>query len=254
MKDIKILIVPDVHGRDFWREPVMENLDKEIIFLGDYVDPYPIEGVSKEYAFETLKEILELRKEHDNITLLIGNHDAGYINDNICSCRRDRLRYQEIGELFKENENLFDVAKEKTINKKRFLFSHAGIHFNSWIKYCTFVFPKGFRVSAKSLNELFHSDDKATRHSFEIALSDISYYRGGYEAYGSMIWADIREFVDSKDLQATKKIQVVGHTMCSRPINLKNKMYNLDCQKVFYIDSEGCIRDYETDTVVEETN
>ena len=30
MRDIKLLIVPDVHGRDFWRKPVMENLDKEM--------------------------------------------------------------------------------------------------------------------------------------------------------------------------------------------------------------------------------
>lgn len=26
MKDIKYLIVPDVHGREFWKEPVKETL------------------------------------------------------------------------------------------------------------------------------------------------------------------------------------------------------------------------------------
>ena len=45
-KDIKILIVPDVHGREFWRQPVTEVLNDpglkntRIVFLGDYVDPY----------------------------------------------------------------------------------------------------------------------------------------------------------------------------------------------------------------------
>ena len=57
-KDIKLLIVPDVHGRDFWREPVMDNLDKEIVFLGDYLDPYPSEGVTKTRAIEVFDEIL----------------------------------------------------------------------------------------------------------------------------------------------------------------------------------------------------
>ena len=84
-KDIKVLIIPDVHGRDFWAEPVMANLDKEIIFLGDYLDPYPQEGISKERAIEVFDEILGLAREHKNITLLIGNHDGGYcLSVGIC--------------------------------------------------------------------------------------------------------------------------------------------------------------------------
>lgn len=38
-KNIRILIIPDVHGRTFWREPVLDTLqdtDSRIIFLGDY--------------------------------------------------------------------------------------------------------------------------------------------------------------------------------------------------------------------------
>ena len=50
-KNIKLAIVPDVHARDFWREPVKEILkdtDAHIVFLGDYVDPYPFEWEHKE--------------------------------------------------------------------------------------------------------------------------------------------------------------------------------------------------------------
>lgn len=38
----QIIVVPDVHGRVFWKEPVREYLDvvDRIIFLGDYLDPY----------------------------------------------------------------------------------------------------------------------------------------------------------------------------------------------------------------------
>lgn len=35
----KILIIPDLHGRSFWKEPCNNWKDK-IIFLGDYHDPY----------------------------------------------------------------------------------------------------------------------------------------------------------------------------------------------------------------------
>ena len=45
-KDIQILLIPDVHGRQFWKQPVMEvleNTNAKIVFLGDYLDVYPQE-------------------------------------------------------------------------------------------------------------------------------------------------------------------------------------------------------------------
>lgn len=89
-KDIKTLIVGDVHGREFWKEPVktvLENSDAEIVFLGDYHDPYPHEfdadweldaNANTEYldtSISNFKKIIELKKQHpDRITLLLGNH------------------------------------------------------------------------------------------------------------------------------------------------------------------------------------
>ena len=55
-----ILIVPDVHGRKFWKEPCsnVEKYDK-IIFLGDYLDPYTWrEDISKDDAIDNFKEII----------------------------------------------------------------------------------------------------------------------------------------------------------------------------------------------------
>ena len=71
-ENLEILIIPDVHGRDFWREPVkdvLENSDKPVIFLGDYLDPYSYEwegtGVDcQEYCVEVFKDILELKKKY----------------------------------------------------------------------------------------------------------------------------------------------------------------------------------------------
>ena len=42
-----IAIIPDVHGRQFWKDviPRKDEFEK-IIFLGDYLDPYGFEGIS----------------------------------------------------------------------------------------------------------------------------------------------------------------------------------------------------------------
>ena len=39
---MKILVIPDVHCRKFWRQCIFDNIDKveKVVFLGDYFDPY----------------------------------------------------------------------------------------------------------------------------------------------------------------------------------------------------------------------
>ena len=49
----EILVIPDVHGRDFWKEPCRE-WEGKVIFLGDYHDPYT-QQVSKNNSLENLK-------------------------------------------------------------------------------------------------------------------------------------------------------------------------------------------------------
>lgn len=250
-KDIKILIIPDVHGRDFWADAVMNNLDKEIVFLGDYLDPYSPEGITKERAIEVFREIIDLKKEHKNITLLLGNHDCSYaLSTTICECRHDWTNHGEISRLFQDNFDFFDIAKEKTINKKRFFFCHAGIH-KSWIKANSFLFPPRFNPSAKNFNALLHSDDKEIRRKLCNALSNVSYYRGGYEGFGSIVWADVSEFLNSKEIRESKKVFVVGHTHLKNAVRLCNNLYCLDCKKAFYIDSKGIVRYYDTDEEID---
>ena len=35
---MKITIIPDFHGRPFWRDAVKDVADTPIVFLGDYLD------------------------------------------------------------------------------------------------------------------------------------------------------------------------------------------------------------------------
>ena len=85
MKDV--LILPDIHGRSFWREAV-KNLspDDYAIFLGDYADPYPHEGISPEEAWINLLDIIVFAKEHPTLTFLvtrIGCGIAGFTDGEI---------------------------------------------------------------------------------------------------------------------------------------------------------------------------
>ena len=79
---MNILIVPDVHGRTFWRraKELVKNYQK-IIFLGDYLDPYSYEGINPDMAFIEFLDIIEFKKKYPKkVTLLLGNHDLHYLS------------------------------------------------------------------------------------------------------------------------------------------------------------------------------
>ena len=77
----KILIIPDTHGRQFWRDPCTNHKDEfeKIVFVGDYISPYPAERISNKQAIEVLKEIVNFKKENeDKVVLLLGNHRVNF--------------------------------------------------------------------------------------------------------------------------------------------------------------------------------
>ena len=128
------IVIPDVHGRDFWRSAVRGRKEEKIIFLGDYVDPYSWEGITPHGAFLELQDIIEFKKEHpDNVVLLLGNHDLGYLDMEICDCRRDELRAGRLRELFEKELDLFDIVHVEGDETGKALFSHAGIA-ERWVK------------------------------------------------------------------------------------------------------------------------
>ena len=263
-KDIKILIIPDVHARDFWREPVkktLEETDAHIIFLGDYLDPYPLEwkgtGINpQEKAVETLGEIIELKKEHpDRITLLIGNHDAGYVfGKDWCCSRMDWTRAGEISKLFNDNYDKFQLAETQVVNGKKFVFSHAGIsqeyaRVTMLLKDDDPLPDIEFVVNYLNNGYLTHTENVIT------PLSLYSNYRG-YSGFwfGSMIWSDIREWVAKHSTSFDGVINIMGHTQLSeKPINFGNRIYDLDVRQCFYISSEGDVIYWDSDEVLSET-
>ena len=76
-------------------------------------------------------------------------------------------------------------------------------------------------------------------------LAQIGYGRGGRYLDGSMIWADLDEYVNERSFQWDDVIQIFGHTQQNRhPARIGELAYCLDCRQPFYIDGEGVLRSY----------
>lgn len=221
----KILVIPDVHGRTFWRKAKEEinNVDK-VVFLGDYLDPYFFEGITRENAIEEFKEIIKFKKENlDKVILLLGNHDCAYCFDFGSASRYDYDNEEEIKSLFEENKSLFKLFHKE----EDYLFSHAGVT-NYWLHT---YFPD------KSINDFLSLKDE------EIVpyLWVYSYYRGGRDQSGSIVWSDVREY----DREPTF-YQIFGHTQLESVPIITDKWACLDVRRCFILDTEmGKITEYE---------
>lgn len=237
----KWIIIPDVHGRQFWRSAVRGHEEEKIIFLGDYVDPYAWEEILPGEAFKGLRDIIAFKKEHpDNVVLLLGNHDLGYLDPSICTCRRDSYRAEKIRREFEDNLDLFDIVHIEDVDGGKVLFSHAGIAEN-WIKHRSKLVGKmnGFRP--EHLNEMLHGNQDERERLF-LALADVSWYRGGLDKVGSPVWADVEEYLNGERLLGGY-LHIFGHTLHEGgPINVRNYGYCLDCARAFILDVE-CMPD-----------
>ena len=253
--DKKLLVVPDVHGRTFWKE-VKNTEDTPIVFLGDYLDPYTsIEGITGDTAIENFKEVLEFaRQNRDRVTLLYGNHDSyAFHSTRMCSCRHDWDNIEKITKMFDDNADMFHIAYDTTVGNSRFLLTHAGVN-PYWVQKHRGTLGDDFGYTADELNAI--PKDEALD-----ILCDVSYYRGGLDSAGSFVWTDIREHVvNVKNLtqELTHRIpdnlvQVFGHTWLYTPVRMDCNLYEiycLDVQEVFYIDGNGNVRYLKDDEVV----
>ena len=257
----KIAILPDIHGRQFWKT-VKEHVDEfdKIVFLGDYVSPYFSEDISNEQALNVFREVLDFKKENpEKVILLIGNHDLSYYNIDICECRTDYVNWSKLNKLYLENNKLFDLAWETEINGKRYFFSHSGVRkgwFDKWVKNNLFKWDGDELPPADYFNNLFHSaydkggdaGDKKTR-DFETAISIYSTFRGwdGWDS-GSIVWADIREYARGENLENDYEnvVFVCGHTQLENEPIIRKWVMDLDCRKPFVLDTEtGNIKEYK---------
>jgi hypothetical protein len=196
----KILIVPDIHGRNFW-EPALDYKG-QVIFLGDYTDPYPQEGFRQEDAYQGLMKIVDFKKQNpERVTLLIGNHEMHYYNRNYACGRFDYNYFEAYNAILtgKETAMLFQLCKQID----NYLFIHAGIT-KGWYDAHRDEMSKLGNTLEEQLNNLFISQMEA--------FYEASMHRGGYHSAGSPLWADVSEFSEEPEHFNDHIIQIIGHT------------------------------------------
>lgn len=226
-----MIIIPDVHGRVFWKE-VVKNSEDKIIFLGDYVDPYPGENISLTGALDNLFEIIDYKKSNPSkVILLLGNHDFMYMDSehNKYSCRHDFENEPKITKLLMNNRDLFQMDYSIEVKNKLYIFSHAGI-LKPWIEKYKNLFGE-FPGSIDKINELYKKWDP----EFISSLLEISYYRGGWSDFGSMIWSDVREHSVSCEENV---YQIFGHTQLKDKPIIEKHFADLDCRRPFFFDEK----------------
>lgn len=236
-----MLIIPDIHGRTFWKDVVKGRESEKIIFLGDYLEPYTsYEGITHRDAYLNFLEVLKFKKKHkDNVVLLLGNHDFACIDRRMISCRHDFTNDERNKKLFCENIDLFDIAYLVKNGDMKYVFTHAGIHKKWADRYLKNDVKDIDDISeiVDYLNYALHND----RDELCKRLNVVSYLRGGYDICGSCVWSDIREIVDMK-LANTEEyentIQYVGHTLMQVPYFGKY-ISCLDCRAGFELDIEN---------------
>lgn len=222
-----ILILPDIHGRTFWKKAV-ERIDEydKVVFLGDYLDPYRHERITADDALDNFHEILAFtHANEDKVVLLLGNHDMHYVSLEYAflaqSSRYDLDRAYEYRQLFEEHRQLFSLAWETLWKGKRVLFTHAGVS-EGWYEANKRVIGE---MNSENLNRLLDTIEGIH------ALGQIGYERGGMHRWGSMVWGDVYEFAIHKSFPDV--YQVFGHSQQrSGPLNGSNWAC-LDCRRAF---------------------
>lgn len=242
-----ILVLPDIHGRTFWKEP-LKYKDKfdHIIFLGDYFDPYPSEGITQQEAIENFKELINSFTEEeleDKVEFLLGNHDGHYLYDIPEASRlaKNPTINKEITSLLtnlRDKYNQLILNTWITIENTTYLFTHAGIN-KEW-------FDSNSQVCDINTPGLIKQDSIPNNWA---TISQVGRIRGGFGA-GGPLWNDVREFVNQPKF--SPYYQIFGHTQLNDWVNKdKIKEMNkgkevscedfacLDCRQAFVIDEKG---------------
>lgn len=198
----EILIVPDVHGRRFW-EPALQ-FPGQVVFLGDYVDPYPEDGIGDDETYENLLNIIDFKEANaERVTLLIGNHELGYFDTIFKNSRSNHTYYSIFNEIFagKNTRDLFHVCKQVD----KYLFSHAGVSCGWYKRHFRELMRCGVSIE-EQLNNYF-LDSK-------MAFDELGPSRGGSYPFGSPLWADLSEIWYETKPFDPNIFQIAGHTRC----------------------------------------
>jgi hypothetical protein len=200
-----------------------------VIFLGDYTDPYPAEGITDEDAWQNMLRIVEFKQQNpDRVTLLAGNHELHYYNRKFQAGRFSEEYYEKYHEILtgQATAGLFQLCRKI----ERYLLIHAGITKGWYDLHKEEFLPLGNDLETQ-LNCLFVQKISA--------FDEASFERGGWDNYGSPLWADIYEYYDEAEPFDKDIIQIIGHTQLKTdgPF-VKNNVRLIDNRKLYLLADE----------------
>ncbi len=221
---MEVLVIPDLHGRDFWIEPC-HNWWGSIVFLGDYHDPYTaiVGEPTKEESLENLRKLSKFvteRRKHPEkydswCSCLLGNHDFSYLEGNL-RCRYDYKRANEVKSLLESLDlKIYHIYENNPTDK--ILFSHAGIT-QEWLDY----------------HDITNIEDP--NQEFKGILEEVPLSRGGNSKYGSPIWNSLSDYELEKHIPGY--YQIFGHSQQESDPVIKEDYACLDCRKCFIVNTE----------------
>lgn len=198
-----ILVIPDIHGRTFWHGAVMKYWSEvdRIVFLGDYLDPYPSEENIADDIVANFNEIINLKKRNlDKVILLKGNHDEHYSSEifrkQACGSRFDSENSDKYHKLFAENSSLFNLAHLEKVGETHYLFSHVGltVYWLNKVNHHLWHMSDN-RISVASPNIIERINAMDNHPKGQELLATIGSYRSFLkgEKTGSILWADVNE-------------------------------------------------------------
>ncbi|MGX8683503.1 MAG: metallophosphoesterase [Bacteroidales bacterium] len=247
----KILVVPDVHGRIFWKESVMHYLNDvdKVVFLGDYLDPYRDETGVADDIFGNMMEIIALKQNNwEKVVLLKGNHDQHYSSKVFYELARgtrlEKWNWQKYHDAFNEYKDCFKLAHVEEVKGTTYLFSHAGLT-AYWLSK---VNAKIWKLADEEISvadpdiidRINLLDDSSDGQEM---LSIVGRERSMFgEETGSVLWADVYEhpFAEAMPVYGLNKVfQVFGHTRLDgeeEDLVEFDHFAMIDSQKCFLID------------------
>lgn len=237
----KLLLISDIHGRNFWKEATEKYTDQvdKVIMYGDEVDPYQWEGYTRKDAIQALKDVIEYKQKYgDKVILLWGNHALQYLTrDFYTRSRYDSSNAWIISELYHTHKSLWQLAYEQELGGKKYLFTHAGLA-KTWYEMNKNLIGD---LTVENLNSLINSPKGIN------ALCDVSYLRGGYSKCGSIVWCDVRERYEHDEEVDNWDYQIFSHTQQEEKPIITERYACIDCRQAFLLNKDGILEPLNQD-------
>lgn len=198
---MRIIVLGDTHGRDSWKEVVINEKFDKVVFVGDYFDTH--DNISPSQQKENFKDIIAYKKANiEKVILLFGNHDFHYL-ENIL----DRYSGYQSGEAMNIGELLHSAIDGNLLQMcfvwEDMIITHAGIT-KTWCDNNNIGY-KNYETIEEEINDLF----KSSPNSFQFTCG--RYYNPyGDEVEQSPIWVRPNSLLEDRAVEGL--IQVVGHT------------------------------------------